>query len=102
MDYSVLLGIHFIDGKDSVEEMINDNILDLEELGKRSRMFISPNGNEIYFFGVIDVLQQWTTHKKLEKFFKVYFLRKDKNGVSCQPPEFYSDRFIKAIDELII
>lgn len=45
--------------------------------------------------GIIDILQEWNFHKRLERFFKVYFRFQDKNGLSAVAPDFYAQRFWK-------
>ena len=46
-------------------------------------------GDNMYFMGVIDILQQWTLQKKMERFLKVLFLRKDPRGLSAVEPSWY-------------
>jgi len=52
-------------------------------------------GPGIYFIGLIDTLQAWTTEKKIERFIKRFFRFKDKNGISCVEPNFYRKRFLR-------
>lgn len=53
-----------------------------------------------YHFGMIDVLQQWDRHKKMESFFKSYCLRKDPHGISSVPPLEYRERFMRRMIDL--
>ena len=46
-----------------------------------------------YFLGMVDVLQEWNFAKRLERFFKVWVLRKDPAGISAAPPLQYAARF---------
>ena len=58
-------------------------------------------GPESYYIGIIDFQQQFDWDKKLERFFKIHILRKDPRGLSCAEPEFYKNRFLDRIDELL-
>jgi len=55
----------------------------------------------VYYMGMIDILQKYDFSKKLERFTKVYLLRKNKEGVSAQPVEPYCKRFIRQISARI-
>lgn len=52
----------------------------------------SPN-NEIYFLGIIDILQTWNLAKKSERLAKVYLLNNKSNEISAAPPPEYAERF---------
>jgi len=54
-------------------------------------------GPGLYFFGLIDILQEYNTSKKLERFAKVYLRFKDGAGISSIAPAPYADRFLRAI-----
>ena len=58
-------------------------------------------GPGIYFFGIIDILQEYNSGKKLERFFKVYCRLKDPEGISALPPDPYSKRFVKAMIDMV-
>jgi hypothetical protein len=47
-----------------------------------------------FYFGVIDILQEWNWDKWLERFFKTIFLRKDGDGLSAIEPHQYRQRFM--------
>ena len=51
-------------------------------------------GAGTYYFGIIDVLQEWNWTKRFERYIKMYFYRKDPEGLSCIDPDRYADRFI--------
>ena len=51
----------------------------------------------IYYLGVIDFLQPWTTRKVLERELKS-LLGYDTNAISCVDPKFYASRFLTFID----
>eukprot|EP01105_Mastigella_eilhardi_P027834 TRINITY_DN881_c0_g1_i2.p1 TRINITY_DN881_c0_g1~~TRINITY_DN881_c0_g1_i2.p1 ORF type:complete len:673 (-),score=145.02 TRINITY_DN881_c0_g1_i2:126-2144(-) len=54
----------------------------------------SRDGREVYYIGVIDILQRYDIWKQAERFTKVHLLRMDPNGVSVQNPERYLERFL--------
>ena len=43
----------------------------------------------------IVLVQEWTWEKRLERFFKTYFLAKDPLGLSAIDPNTYQDRFMQ-------
>eukprot|EP00754_Rhynchopus_humris_P021452 Rhum_TRINITY_DN14746_c2_g1::Rhum_TRINITY_DN14746_c2_g1_i1::g.115169::m.115169 len=55
----------------------------------------------MYFMGVIDILQQWTLQKRLERWCKVLFLRKDPRGLSAVEPHWYAERFMERFEEVV-
>jgi hypothetical protein len=61
----------------------------------------SADGQQVYFMGVIDILQTYRARKKLENFFKGAYM--DKKMISCVPPKQYAARFTAfmtdAVDE---
>lgn len=76
MDYSLLVGLHF---KSRVETPIIEDVSAVVNKGlPYNEGFTSTNGEEIYYIGLIDILQKYNFSKKSERFFKVYLLRKDK------------------------
>ena len=52
-------------------------------------------GPGIYYLGIIDVLQEWNTMKKLERMAKVYLRCKNQDGISCVEPNYYRKRFLR-------
>ena len=72
-----------------------------EDMGINSR---SADGrtreHEIYFAGVIDILQQYNHVKTVENFFKGFV--NDRNQISAVPAQQYADRFIEFLDSNII
>ena len=58
-------------------------------------------GDNMYFMGVIDILQQWTLQKRLERWCKVLFLRKDPRGLSAVEPHWYAERFMERFEEVV-
>lgn len=60
----------------------------------------SITGPAVYHIGIIDFLQDWSTRKKLERLWKIYFLRKDPEGLSVMKPWHYMLRFQNKIDQI--
>ncbi|KAF4032907.1 Phosphatidylinositol-4-phosphate 5-Kinase [Phytophthora infestans] len=58
-------------------------------------------GPGFYYIGVIDMLQTWNWSKRLERFLKTVFFRKDPDGISAMPPKPYRDRFHRKLREII-
>ena len=58
--------------------------------GMQARIVEGPSK---YYFGIIDVLQEWNWEKKMERFYKKYFRCLDGDGLSALPPDRYAERF---------
>lgn len=123
MDYSLLLGFHFLENstptnnndgsiQDTPEESAqnSDSVnVDVEHLSEHEQALkylktdgiLSADGSEMYFIGIIDILQKYDCNKKTERCFKVYCLHADKDGLSVQPDDIYCDRFIAKLERLI-
>eukprot|EP01080_Neovahlkampfia_damariscottae_P010437 gene10437-2959_t len=54
---------------------------------------------EIYFFGIIDLLQKWNSKKQLENLFKG--MVEDKKKISAVNPTLYAKRFYEFIEDLL-
>lgn len=54
--------------------------------------------------GIIDVLQEWTWSKRLERFFKIWFRGRcaDKNELSAVEPIPYKNRFNSFVNEIVM
>ncbi len=62
---------------------------------------LDEQGNrEIYFIGIIDLLQQWNNKKQLENIFKG--LTNDKKKISAVSPKLYAHRFIQFLEEALV
>lgn len=70
----------------------DDSIDDDEDGGLHTRFVEGPAK---YYLGIIDVLQEWTLTKQLERFIKVYIYRWDGDGISAMNPQDYSKRFLR-------
>ncbi|CAM9318009.1 unnamed protein product [Pylaiella littoralis] len=53
-------------------------------------------GKDVYFMGIIDILQQYNTRKHAETFWKG--LTHDRYEVSCVDPKLYCDRFVEFLE----
>ncbi|GLE03863.1 hypothetical protein PINS_up012774 [Pythium insidiosum] len=65
---------------------------------RKSERVLGPG---YYYIGIIDILQQWTTQKKLERFWKVTVQRADPDGLSAIDPVAYQARFEDKLREII-
>ena len=110
IDYSLLLGIHF---KDRGEQAVGDHRLEDSlcfddedeelpdgELEEESTclQFESPNQQEVYLIGIIDILTCFgSIKKKLE-----YAVKRVCVGdhISCIPPTPYKQRFLKFVETI--
>ena len=54
----------------------------------------------LYYMGLIDFLQPWTTRKVIERQLKG-LMGQDINAISCVTPEEYADRFLEFLDKHI-
>nr|CCA15087.1 phosphatidylinositol4phosphate5kinase (PiPIPKD5) putative [Albugo laibachii Nc14] len=81
MDYSLLMGVrsceYFVDAA-AVEEF-GDKEPDADSIFTQPATSVS--GPSLYHFGIIDILQQWTFQKKVERFYKCHIKRKDSDGI---------------------
>lgn len=59
----------------------------------------NENPDLVYFFGIIDYFQLYTTKKKLEKMLKKIMKCNSKLETSSQPPNRYAERFIRKMTQ---
>ncbi len=50
-------------------------------------------GPGTYYFGIIDILEEWSWKKKLERYMKIYLRFLDGDGISAMAPADYASRF---------
>ena len=62
----------------------------INDMKNEMNWYPSLKSNEIYSFGIIDILREYDNKKKVEKFFKSIT---QGNDISCQPPNEYMERF---------
>jgi len=100
MDYSLLVLVHKKDPSKrqhiplkstSIFKAYEGGIQALDENGK-------PTLNEIYYVGIIDILQPYNIRKQLENVFKSLFVAD--GTMSCVPPDQYSRRFRQYVSKI--
>ena len=128
-DYSLLLGIHYINRDKASNIHQSNNEIHIEKTGDFEDTIIKENsfsdkscdsrneklktiydfedggiisetGNEIYFVGIIDILTYYNFKKKGEHFIKM--VRYCSNNMSCIPPDKYRDRFVNYMSKVIV
>jgi len=62
----------------------------------------APNANLIYYIGIIDITQEWDSKKAGENFAKGRLLCKGTHGISAVEPQQYCERYLKAMEDLIV
>lgn len=104
MDYSLLMGVHFVNrvGKDA-EKLKKWKSLSEEEKSivlKKGIEASSASGEKLVLFvGIIDVLQDYSIKKNIEHNLKAILY--EKNTVSVQTSEFYAKRFLKYMTKYV-
>ena len=124
MDYSLLIGVHgrnplqvpgYIpydsNNCDTYETKVGKkhNIKDEKEVKIPLSLFKRDDGgfcgmnedgtlnNEIYYMGIIDILQQYNLLKFTENKYKSYFSKDCSSKISALPPQKYAKRFMEFI-----
>ncbi|KAH7473920.1 putative phosphatidylinositol phosphate kinase [Phytophthora ramorum] len=109
MDYSLLIGIHkcHLRAPGSATEVVGSDLnesfsRELHPEEAHSGKNLAPLGdNEVYFVGIIDILQQWDWEKQLEKAGKV-LLGKSARGISAVAPAAYCRRFQARCTQILL
>lgn len=57
---------------------------------------------DLWYIGVIDVLQRWTWKKRVERFLKTVFRCAEAGGLSAMPPHAYQQRFVDRVVNMAI
>ena len=65
--------------------------------GVQSRLGDGSRGDEVYFVGIIDILQQYNSFKRAETFFKSF--KYDARQISAVEPAWYSRRFVEFVGQ---
>lgn len=91
LDYSLLVGIHRVDGSVADREA---RLASLVALGG----YASTDRQRVYFFGIIDVLERHSMRWKLQRValttgYHALLRPHDADGISALPPAEYADRF---------
>jgi 1-phosphatidylinositol-4-phosphate 5-kinase len=58
--------------------------------GMQARIVEGPG---MYYFGIIDILQEYNLVKRIERWFKIYIKFEDGMGLSAIGPDIYCERF---------
>lgn len=61
----------------------------------------SDGSMEVYFVGIIDILQEWDWEKQMEKVGKM-LIGKSGSGISAIPPDAYCERFKARITQILL
>jgi hypothetical protein len=99
LDYSLLVGIH-----EAKNEMMGSAVSGDVRIPTNGRdcplnPIVAQDGSCVYYVGIIDILSQWNTIKKMENFFKS--IRYPRDGISSVPPEVYANRFARFMDSIL-
>lgn len=97
IDYSVLIGIHGLQGFWVQPKREDRAFVPFAE--ENDGGLISTDGTMLYFIGIIDVLTFYGGRKKLEHAAKSMIY--DNDGISCVPPKQYAERFITYLTSII-
>lgn len=121
MDYSLLVGVHKCrrqvadtavairedddDNDTNDNDNVNDNVNDRSERQGADATNLAPlaaeSDTEVYFVGIIDILQEWDWEKQMEKVGKM-LLGKSGSGISAVPPDAYSQRFKARVAQILL
>jgi hypothetical protein len=85
MDYSLCVGIH------QIQQGNLPTNLDFSDRGIIGSGYLSAKLNEVYYVGIIDILQQYSASKKLENSFKS--IKHASDQISSVNPILYAARF---------
>lgn len=104
MDYSLLLGISYNDDDSDITlstKNKKDSFISVfhESDGGTIGYNYEEQRQEIYFFGIIDILQRYTGRKKLEHLFKS--MAYSSYRISIVQPSYYAKRFLKFLTSLL-
>ena len=78
IEYSLLIGIHYVQPQEDIRNLKENSIFG----NQNHRSVLSQDKQEIYFFGIIDILSEFTAAKKLESgFFSILNF-----DISCKDP----------------
>jgi hypothetical protein len=101
IDYSLLVGIHFRN-RQKQQSFIKCVEFFKQDSGGLMSQAVHQNtliqGNEIYFFGIIDTLIDYSFVKKLEHNMKTLVIG-DEHQISVTDPEQYAKRFLAFISD---
>eukprot|EP01127_Copromyxa_protea_P002386 TRINITY_DN1227_c0_g1_i1.p1 TRINITY_DN1227_c0_g1~~TRINITY_DN1227_c0_g1_i1.p1 ORF type:complete len:864 (+),score=147.02 TRINITY_DN1227_c0_g1_i1:31-2622(+) len=89
--------------RDDLRRKVHVTLAQRKATGQRSSLSCvsSTDGTQLYFLGVIDILQEWNATKQVERCFKVGMRCEDGDGISAIDPDRYSVRFNDAMKNLL-
>ena len=102
MDYSLLVGIHNINNQHDYQ-LNNKFHLDLQSpylFTFCHRGMISSDKTEIYYAGIIDILQKYNAKKKVENVMRR--IANNQQEISCAPPDVYAERMCDFLNQYIV
>ena len=86
-------------GGKSFPPLPQDDLFERDQSGGIAAKQIKGPG--VYYFGIIDILQEYNLGKQLERWAKIFFKRQEPDGISSIDPDRYADRFIRyAVDDV--
>jgi len=94
MDYSLLIGIKFITSRTQLYK--NSSGEETVDGG-----WYSADDSCVYYFGIIDMLQDWSIKKKSAGCFKQYCLCHQQETLSTVRPDHYARRFLKFVSDVV-
>eukprot|EP01063_Lacrimia_lanifica_P024167 TRINITY_DN32130_c0_g1_i1.p1 TRINITY_DN32130_c0_g1~~TRINITY_DN32130_c0_g1_i1.p1 ORF type:complete len:496 (+),score=170.89 TRINITY_DN32130_c0_g1_i1:72-1490(+) len=105
MDYSYLLGIHrpmSAAGRQRVclTHYDDERCLQADDGGMLNEGGGLEHAGEIYYGGIIDILQEYTARKRGETLLKG--ITSDRKGISAVPPDEYAARFCNFLQRMIL
>lgn len=105
MDYSLLVGIHYLDDSESIQDNNTTNNADERLTLGLSTSLISGREKPkkrfvICYVGIIDCLTDYSMVKKLETIWRC--MNHDFHSISAVPPKYYGKRFYKFIEKSIV
>jgi 1-phosphatidylinositol-4-phosphate 5-kinase len=84
-----------------------DGGLEMDTTGRQLPMKLKgPHGDQLYegkifYMGIIDVLQEYTSRKRVESSYRA-LTSSGKFEASCVPPDVYGERFVRFFDEYTV
>jgi hypothetical protein len=108
MDYSLLIGVHScrFGGKAAAPTSREEGGNGGDGAGWHLAPLVgeaaeSGDATEVYFVGIIDILQEWDWEKKIERAGKV-LIGKSSRGISAVAPHWYCRRFQARVAQLLV
>eukprot|EP01029_Cantina_marsupialis_P026259 TRINITY_DN6_c0_g8_i1.p1 TRINITY_DN6_c0_g8~~TRINITY_DN6_c0_g8_i1.p1 ORF type:complete len:989 (+),score=205.96 TRINITY_DN6_c0_g8_i1:86-3052(+) len=86
-----------VGGFSSIGDSLRTGIIPTANSPLQARVIVGPGK---YHLGIVDILQQYSIQKKMERWTKVFTRCLDADGVSSVPPQTYAKRFQRRIDEI--